>query len=284
MKLVLIDDAATTTYALLTGDGVVPLTGALDDGFDSPQAELEYLIESFDVLRPRLGELAASSPAIPLVQVRLLPPVPWPGKILVTTATCDAPPTEAPPQLLATLKSPESVVGPGATIQLPDVPADTWQFVPQAMLGLVIRGPAKDVSAENWRRAVFGYTCVIDVMARGDQTFGRDYWLAKSDSLGPLGPCIVTVDEIADPTPLRVQSWQNGSPAQDFVVGDASHSIPEQVAFATTVLTLHSGDILACGTAPTSPRPLADGDTVDVEVDDIGRLSVRVTASARPAV
>jgi 2-keto-4-pentenoate hydratase/2-oxohepta-3-ene-1,7-dioic acid hydratase in catechol pathway len=283
VRLVLIEHAATTTYALLTGNGAVPLTGALNGLFDSPQAELEYLIEAFDVLRPRLEERAASSTAIPLTQVRLLPPVPRPGKILITTATYGAH-ADPPPQLLATLKSAESVVGPGDTVQLPDVDADTWQFVPQAMLGLVIRGPAKRVSAEDWRQAVFGYTCVIDIMARGDQMFGQDYWLAKADCLGPLGPCIVTVDEIPDPTPLRVQSWQNGSPAQDFVVGDASHSIPEQVAFATTVMTLHSGDILACGTAPTGARPLADGDTVDVQADRVGRLSVRVTATARTAV
>lgn len=283
MRFALIEDAATTTYSLLTGDGAVPLTGALDPPFDSPQAELEYLIDSFDVLRPRLEELAASRPAIPLTQVRLLPPVPRPGKILITTATYGVPP-DPPPQLLATLKSAESVVGPGDTVRLPDFDTDTWQFVPQAMLGLVIRGPAKHVSAEDWRRAVFGYTCVIDVMACGDQMFGRDYWLAKSDSLGPLGPCIVTVDEIPDPTPLRVQSWQNGSPAQDFVVGDASHSIPEQVAFATTVMTLQSGDILACGTALTGARPLTDGDTVDVQAERIGRLSVRVSATAGTAV
>ena len=169
------------------------------------------------------------------------------------------------------------------TVKLPDVDPAAWQFVPQAMLGLVIRGPARDISAEQWQRAVFGYTCVIDVMARGDQQFGRDYWLAKSDTLGPLGPCIVTIDDIPDPTPLRLRSWQNGSTAQDFPLADASHSIPEQVALATTVMTLHTGDVLACGTAQAGARPLADGDSVDVEIDRIGRLSVRVAAPARTA-
>jgi 2-keto-4-pentenoate hydratase/2-oxohepta-3-ene-1,7-dioic acid hydratase in catechol pathway len=113
--------------------------------------------------------------------------------------------------------------------------------------------------------------------------FGRDYWLAKSDTLGPLGPCIVTVDEVPDPTPLRVRSWQNSSPAQDFLIADASHPIAEQVALVTTVMTLHTGDVLACGTAQAGAQPLADGDTVDVEIDRIGRLSVRVTATIRTA-
>src|SRR6186997_2628955 len=147
MKLALIEYAGNMSYALLTDDGAVPISDSLEE-----------LIESFDVLRPRIEEHAASNPAIPLTQVRLLPPVPQPGKILVTTATY-GPRTDPPPQLLATLKSAESVIGPDETVKLPDVDPATWQFVPQAMLGLVIRGPAKDISAEEWQRAVFGYTC-----------------------------------------------------------------------------------------------------------------------------
>jgi 2-keto-4-pentenoate hydratase/2-oxohepta-3-ene-1,7-dioic acid hydratase in catechol pathway len=273
MKFVLIEHSGTTSYALLTAEGVVPLDG----GSDTPQDQLQYLIDSLDTLRPRFSDLAATGSPIPLGQVRLLPPVPQPGKILVATATY-GPRTDAPPQLLATLKSAESVIGPDETVRLPDVDAAAWQFVPQAMLGLVMRGPAKDISAEDWQRAVFGMTCVIDVMARGDQQFGRDYWLAKADTLGPFGPCIVTLDEIGDPTSLHVRSWQNGAPAQDFLIADASHSIPEQVELATTVMTLYSGDVLACGTSPAGARPLADGDTVDVEIDQIGRLSVNVAA------
>jgi 2-keto-4-pentenoate hydratase/2-oxohepta-3-ene-1,7-dioic acid hydratase in catechol pathway len=269
MKFLLIEHAASTSYALLTAEGVIPIPEALDE-----------LIDSFDAARPRLATLAASATAVPLSQVRLLPPVPRPGKILITTATYGTR-ADPPAQLLATLKSAESVIGPDETVQLPDVDATAWQFVPQAMLGLVIRGPAKEVPADRWQAAVFGYTCGIDVMAKGDQQFGRDYWLAKADTLGPLGPCIVTLDEIPDPTTLRVRSWQNGSPAQDFLVRDASHSVPEQVAFATTVMTLHSGDVLACGIAQAGARPLADGDTVDVEIDPIGRLSVKVAAPAR---
>jgi len=146
-----------------------------------------------------------------------------------------------------------------------------------------MRGPAKGIEAAEWQKAVFGYTCVVDVMARGDQQFGRDYWLAKSDTLGPLGPCIVTVDEILDPSVLRVSSWQNGSPAQDFSIADASHAVPEQVEFATTVMTLHTGDVLACGSALEGQRPLADGDRVEVEIDGIGRLAVNVAAAVRSA-
>ena len=275
MKFLCFETPATAPgYGLLTPDGILPLDELLAG--DTPQDHLRSLIDTFDALRSRLESLNAS--LLPLSEARLLPPVPWPGKILITTATF-GPPTDAP--LLATLKSPESVIGPEQTVRLPDVDPATWHFVPQAMLGLVIRGPAKNISADNWRSAVFGYTCVLDVMARGDTQFGRDFWLAKADTLGPLGPCIVTAYEIPDPFQLRVRSWQNGNPAQDFLVADASHHIPQQLEFATTVMTLSTGDVLACGTSPLGPTPLADGDRVEVEIEPIGRLAVNVAAPVR---
>jgi 2-keto-4-pentenoate hydratase/2-oxohepta-3-ene-1,7-dioic acid hydratase in catechol pathway len=276
VKIVLFETPnAAAQYGLLTSQGVVPFDDLLDG--DTPQERLQHLIDSFDTLRPRLTELAATASPVPLDSVRLLPPIPWPGKILITTANYTNDPSQP---LLATLKSPESVIGADDTVRLPDVDS-SWQFLPQAMLGLVIRGPAKNVSANNWHTAVFGYTCVIDVMARGDQQFGRDLWLAKSDTLGPLGPCIVTTDELADPTSLRVRSRHNGSPAQDFLIAQASQSIPDQLQFTTTVMSLHSGDILACGTSPVGLRPLTDGDNVEVEIEPIGRLSVKVAAPVR---
>ena len=272
MKFVLLGLEGSANYGLHTGDRVLPL-GELLHG-DTPQEQLQDLIDSFDTLRPRLDALSASGASIPLSEVRMLPPVPRPGKIVVTTATYGV--SAPPPQLLATLKSAESVVGPGETVRLPEVDAK-WHFVPQASLGLVIRGRAKNVPAAQWQRTVFGYTCVIDIMARGDTQFGRDYWLAKSDTLGPLGPGIVTLDDIPDPSHLRVRSRQNGTPAQKFLLADASHSIGEQLEFVTTVMTLHSGDVLVCGSSPQGQRPLGDGDRVEVEIDTIGRLEVDVS-------
>jgi 2-keto-4-pentenoate hydratase/2-oxohepta-3-ene-1,7-dioic acid hydratase in catechol pathway len=281
MKLVVYETTANSAepvLGLLTSRGVVAV-GEVVAG-DSPQAALEHLIDRYSELRLPLESLGTEGNPTPLNGVRLLAPVPRPGKILCTTAVYTNAPAGERPQLLMTLKSAESVVGPGETIRLPEV-GDAWQFVPQAALGLVMRGPAKRVSADAWRSAVFGYTCAVDVMARGDQQFGRDFWLAKADTLGPLGPCIVTVDEIPDPTVLRVRSWQNGTPAQGFSIGDASHSIAEQVEFATTVMTLHSGDVLVCGTSPDGQRPLAHGDRVEVEIEPIGRLALTVATLAR---
>jgi 2-keto-4-pentenoate hydratase/2-oxohepta-3-ene-1,7-dioic acid hydratase in catechol pathway len=258
---------------LLTERGVVSLAD-LTSGATSPQSAMELVIDQFAAVRAQLEEMATNGEALPLDSVRLLAPLPRPGKILCSTATYDPPEAQGTP-LLMTLKSAESVIGPGATIELPPVSTD-WQFLPEVELGLVIRGPAKSVTAQDWRSAVFGYTCVVDVMPRGDTTFGRDYWLAKADTLGPLGPCIVTADEIADPNTLHVQSFQNGQPRQDYFTSTGDYNVPEHVEFATKVMTLHTGDVVACGTGRAGLQPLMDGDVVDAEIERIGRLSVRV--------
>src|SRR5579871_1219023 len=262
MRLVLFTRGGTApTPGLLITGGVIPLT---DHGL-SPQVEMVSLIDQFEDLRSELEQRAArTDEAISLAEVQLLPPLPRPGKILCSTAVFDAAVGERP-QLLFTLKSAESVIGPDQTVRLPDV-GDAWQFQPEAELGLVIRGPARNVSAADWQRAVFGYTCVIDVMASGDTQFGRDFWLAKSDTLGPLGPCIVTADEIAVPPAIRVTSFVNGQAAQDYRIGDADYSPAEQVELATTIMTLETGDVLACGTSRAGLTAIRDGDQVQVDI------------------
>jgi 2-keto-4-pentenoate hydratase/2-oxohepta-3-ene-1,7-dioic acid hydratase in catechol pathway len=273
MRLVLFTrGGADPAPALLLDRGVVPLPR---HGL-SPQAEMVSLIDRFEDVRGGLDRLVETVDPIAATEVQLLPPLPRPGKILFSTAAYGEPGVERP-QLLLTLKSPESVVGPGQAVQLPDV-GDEWHFQPRAELGLVIRGPAHGLAAADWQRAVFGYTCVIDVMPSGDALLGRDYWLGKSDTLGPLGPCIVTADEILDPRDLRVTSWINGEPAQDYSIAGADYAPAEQVELATTIMTLKTGDVLACGTSRQGLRTIADGDDVQVEISGVGRLHVRVAA------
>jgi 2-keto-4-pentenoate hydratase/2-oxohepta-3-ene-1,7-dioic acid hydratase in catechol pathway len=262
-----------------TERGVVPL----DKQATSPQAEMNVLIDWFAELRPVLERRATHAQALPLDEVQLLAPLPRPGKILCSTATCDnAQDTERKP-LLMTLKSAESVIGPGQTVTLPRV-GDEWRFVAEAELGLVIRGPAKAVNARNWQSPIFGYTCVIDVMAQGDAQSGRDFWLAKADTLGPLGPCIITADELGDPARLHVKSTVNGESGQAFTVSDLDYSLMEQVTLATTVMTLYTGDVIACGTSRQGLRPLIDGDAVEVEIEGIGRLGVHIARAALRAI
>jgi 2-keto-4-pentenoate hydratase/2-oxohepta-3-ene-1,7-dioic acid hydratase in catechol pathway len=268
MKLVLFSRGGAVAAGVLGDDGVLPIPG-----FEGPTALVDLIA--------RGGEVRHGSETIPLSNVQLLAPIPRPGKIVCSTATYGGGGERA--QLLLTLKSAESVIGPNQTVRLPEVPSE-WTFVPEAELGLVIKGPAKSIKAADWRNAVFGYTCFVDVMAQGDPMLGRDFWLSKADTLGPLGPCIVTADEISDPQSLRVTSKVNGQLAQDYSMKDADYSIGEQIEWATTILTLYTGDVLACGTSRDGLRRLGDADQVEMNISDVGELKVQVASSAGVAV
>ena len=110
------------------------------------------------------------------------------------------------------LENSDAVVGPEDTIRLPEH-TEPWIFMHEAELGIVIKGPAKRVARKDWASAVFGYTCFIDVSARGEgrYTWTQGSWIGKAfDTFAPIGVCIVTADEIADPNNLHVRFWNDG--------------------------------------------------------------------------
>jgi len=177
------------------------------------------------------------------------------------------------------LKNPDAVIGPGDTIVLPEL-TEPWIFMHEAELALVMRGPAKQVTRDDWRRAVFGYTGMIDVSARGEgrRTWKAGSWLGKSfDTFAPIGPCIATLDEIPDPQDVHVQFWVDGQLRHNYNTDDMEHPVPELVEFATGIMTLRTGDLIACGTNHEGLGPLQDGEIVDFQIRGIGamRLDVR---------
>jgi len=176
------------------------------------------------------------------------------------------------------LKNPDAVIGPGDTIVLPEF-TEPYVFQHEAELAIVIKGPAKSVAAADWRTAVFGFTGIIDVSARaeGRRTWRDGSWMGKSfDTFAPIGPCITTADEIGDPNKLWVKFWNNGDLRHDYVTDDMEHRVPELIEFATSIMTLHSGDVIACGTNHEGLGPLQDGELCEIELEKIGRMAVRV--------
>jgi 2-keto-4-pentenoate hydratase/2-oxohepta-3-ene-1,7-dioic acid hydratase in catechol pathway len=282
VKLVLFEttDNGEARPGVLTDRGVVDVYAAVTPGY-SPQHTMQGIIDSFDTLRPSLQELAAASAALPLAQVRLRPPLPRPGKILACIANYwEHAQREARP-LNMFMKNPDAVVGPGDTIMLPEYTVP-WMFMHEAELAIVIKGPAKMVKAKDWRSAVFGYTSMIDVSAReqGRRTWPATpltSWLGKSfDTFAPIGPCITTADEIEDPNDLVVRFWNDGQLRHHYNTDDMEHRVPELIEFATTVMTMNSGDLIACGTNHEGLGALQDGETVDIEIDKIGKMSLKV--------
>ena len=244
----------------------------------SPQSLMVDIIDHFDALRPDLERLARRGRRIPFQEVRLRAPLPRPGKMLNCIGNYWEHQSRDPRPLNMFLKSPDAVIGPGDTIVLPNF-TEPYVFQHEAELGVVIKGPAKEVSRANWRKAVFGYTCVIDVSARaeGRSTWRQGSWMGKSfDTFGPVGPCILTADEVDDPNNLEVKFWNSGELYHNYSTNDMEHRVPELIEWASTLMTLNSGDIISCGTNHEGLGPLQDGDTAEIEVQGVGKLTVGV--------
>jgi 2-keto-4-pentenoate hydratase/2-oxohepta-3-ene-1,7-dioic acid hydratase in catechol pathway len=220
----------------------------------------------------------------PLDDVTLLAPVPHPPKIVAVGLNYREHASEGSAQVpqapLLFAKFPTAVVGPNTDIVWD--PALTEGVDYEAELGVVIGKTARQITADVALDHVLGYTCLDDVSARDLQEADRQWVRAKSlDTFCPMGPALVTADEIADPQTLRVQAIVNGEIRQDASTADMIHSVAELVAFCSRFFTLQPGDIIATGTPSgigwfREPRVvLHDGDEVVVQIERIGRLTNR---------
>jgi 2-keto-4-pentenoate hydratase/2-oxohepta-3-ene-1,7-dioic acid hydratase in catechol pathway len=278
VRLVLFDKPGQPPLpGLLTDRGVVGIADVAPLAH-TPQATMEALIDRFDELRPALERKAREGAARSLDDVRLRAPLPRPGKILACIANYwEHGAMEARP-LNMFLKNADAVIGPGDTIVLPEH-TEPWIFMHEAELALVVKGPAKRVGRDDWKRTVFGYTGMIDVSARGEgrRTWKTGSWLGKSfDTFAPIGPCIATLDEIPSPNDVHVRFWVDGQLRHNYNTDDMEHSVPELVEFATAIMTLNTGDVIACGTNHEGLGPLQDGEVVDFEIRGIGRMRLSV--------
>ncbi len=277
MKLALFQQDADVLPGVITERGIVNVADVVRLQA-TPQLTMTGIIDNFDRLRSQLERLAQDGDAIPLETVRLRPPLPRPGKILACIANYWEHGALAPRALNMFLKNPDAVIGPGDTIVLPEF-NEPWIFMHEAELALVIKGPAKMVKAEDWKSAVFGYTGMIDVSARGEgrRTWKAGSWLGKSfDTFAPIGPYIATLDEIPNPNDVLVRFWVDGQLRHNYNTDDMEHLVPELVEFASTIMTLNSGDLIACGTNHEGLGPLQDGEVVDFEIAGIGRMRLNV--------
>ena len=244
MKLVLFQVGGTGEVlpGLLTDRGVVSIADIVKKSY-TPQLTMNGIIDDYDKLKPALERAAASGTAAPLASVQLRSPLPRPGKILACIGNYWEHAQREPRKLSMFLKNPDAVIGPGDTVVLPEF-TEPYAFMHEAELALVIKGPSKMVKAKDWRSAIFGYTGIIDVSARGT---GRHTWpsgppaawTGKSfDTFAPIGPCITTADEITEPNNVVVRFWNDGQLRHNYNTDDMEHRVPELIEWATTVMTL----------------------------------------------
>lgn len=224
---------------------------------------------------------------IPAATLRLGPPVPPPinlvcvGKNYADHAVEFDATIPAAPVLFA--KSPGALIGPRDPIHLP---AGFHDVDAEAELAVVIGAPARHVAEQQALAHIAGYAVLNDVTERRAQREAGQWYRGKSfDTFCPLGPWLVTADEVPHPQALRVRSRLNGAPLQDGHTGDMLFPIARLVAYISATMTLHPGDIIATGTpsgvgfARTPPVLLRHGDVIEVEIEGLGALKNPVASS-----
>jgi 2-keto-4-pentenoate hydratase/2-oxohepta-3-ene-1,7-dioic acid hydratase in catechol pathway len=241
-----------------------------------PQDVISGLIERFADYRGRLAEALAKGKGVPVASVRIRPPLPRPHNIdcMAVNYMEDGTRTEPAP-INAFHKSPSAVIGYNDTMVLPDVPATIFEG--EAEIALVIGKRAVNVKAADAMSYVFGYVNFIDGSARGLPPAGNTFYQMKSrDTFAPMGPYIVTADEIPDPQNLQIKLWVNGALKQNFNTNDMAHKIPRCIEWVTSIHTLEAGDVLATGTNHRGLSSFQDGDVVEIETQGLGRLRFNV--------
>src|SRR6195952_994158 len=233
------------------------------------------LIADFKNYRAKL-EAAATGAGTPIANVRIRPPLPKPGNIVCMAVNYMEDGTLAKPAPLnAFHKAPNAIIGPNDTMVLPDVPATIFEG--EAEMARVIGKRATKVAAADAMDYIFGYINFIDGSARGLPPAGNVFFQMKSrDTFAPIGPYLVTKDEIEDPQKLPINLWVNGELKQSFNTDDMAHSIARCVEWVTSIHTLEPGDILATGTNHRGLSSFMDGDTVELETQGLGRLRFNI--------
>ena len=223
--------------------------------------------------RARVEERAATAQPEPMPALQA--PVPRPPKLIAAFGNYREGSDRERQKQDMFLESPDSVIGPGGTVVLPDHPVSIFHH--EAELALVVGTRAKDLPAdERALDAVAGYTCAIDVSGRGLGRVGPSRIGKSFDTFTPLGPAIVTTDEAPDPQNLRVTLSVNGEMRQDYSTSDMEYSIVEVLAFISSYMTLMPGDVIMCGTNHQGLGAMQDGDQVEMMIEGIGTLAVSV--------
>jgi 2-keto-4-pentenoate hydratase/2-oxohepta-3-ene-1,7-dioic acid hydratase in catechol pathway len=278
MRLIAYDDGCFG--ALCDDESFVDISDIVDHAPGSwPPVGMVQLIARFDGLRDRIVDRIETDDQRPLASVTLDCPITWPNKIVAFPANYDAHISEMKEGLISTfkasgqgffLKANSSLCGPADPIVLPPVPGREVHH--EAELAIVIGKGGRAISRARALDHVFGYACLLDIVIRGKE----ERVMRKSfDSFCPLGPWIITADEVGDPSALDLTLTVNDAPRQHANTRDLIVDIPAMIEMASSVMTLCPGDIIATGT-PAGVAPIVDGDRLDITIERVGSMRIRV--------
>ena len=288
MKLLRFDVGGVATLGAMRDGEVVALDSV---GADYPTMSA-IIAGGSQALERVAAAISAATKTLPLASLHLLAPVERPGKYLAIGMNYAKHLEEADKLGVARAKhqtwfnkQTTCISGPYDDID----PGVTEKLDYEVELGAVIGKPARHVSEADAASHVFGYFVANDVSARDWQFHTPTFTMGKSfDTHGPIGPWIVTSDEIRDPHALTLRSFVNGEKRQESDTGQMIHKLWAQIAYLSTAFTLESGDLIATGTPEgvgvgMDPQHfLQPGDVVRCEIDGIGFIENRVVASSAP--
>ncbi|WP_103384356.1 fumarylacetoacetate hydrolase family protein [Pseudonocardia dioxanivorans] len=291
MRLALFDDHRLGVVAAgPEGDTVVDVTAALPWPHDSDPLTAGWwraLCRDFAEVRSALVEAAAAGPVLRVADVTLRAPVLAPTKVVAAASNYAAHVAEMHGVQERTLgrveawmmefdiflKAPSSIVGPGAEIVLPPaVVAADQEVHHESELVAVIGTGGRDIPEESAMDHVLGFTAGMDITVRSpaDRSRRKSY-----DTFSPLGPWIVTTDELGDGSGLDILLTCGGEVRQSVNTTDLLVSVPRIVAYASSIMTLQPGDVLFTG-APPGVGPIAPGEKLEMSIGRIGSMTVTV--------
>jgi 2-keto-4-pentenoate hydratase/2-oxohepta-3-ene-1,7-dioic acid hydratase in catechol pathway len=291
VKLALFDDARLgVVLASPDGDTVVDVTAALPWPHDPDPLTAGWwraLCRSFTDVEPALRAAAESGAPRPVSDVKLRAPVLGPSKVIAAASNYAdhvAEMHEVQQRTLGRvenwmmefdvfLKAPSSIVGPGGAVPLPrDAVAAGHEVHHESELVVVMGRGGKDLPPETAMDAVLGFTAGLDITVRSpaDRSRRKSY-----DGFSPLGPWLVTADEIGDGSGLDIRLSSGADVRQSVNTNDLIVAVPQIVAYASSVMTLLPGDVLFTG-APPGVGPIAPGETLEMSISRIGSMTVHV--------
>jgi 2-keto-4-pentenoate hydratase/2-oxohepta-3-ene-1,7-dioic acid hydratase in catechol pathway len=272
---------------VVTADGVVPVESRT----------MEEVLEHWEGVRDQLAALGQSRAPVPFDKVRLGPPIPKPSKIWAAAGnykrgTGDlgqgsgrGTAGDSSPEMLLHeifLKPPSAVVGPNAKVV---IPPNAESIFPELELGVVIGKRCRNLAPEDVPGVIFGYTIMLDMTARG-----ASYGNIKAtrnvrkgfDSFAPVGPWIVTPDEVPNPEALQMKLYINGQLAQSARTDAMINGIPTMISYLSHVTQWEPGDLLSTGNpdAPDFQQKLQPGDELTAEIEGIGAMTLTVAAAS----
>jgi 2-keto-4-pentenoate hydratase/2-oxohepta-3-ene-1,7-dioic acid hydratase in catechol pathway len=276
MKFVTFQHHTHQHAGVLSNDSVISLKSAgLHD-------MIEVLQGGADALQRAAAALAnpAADAIFPLSGVKLCAPVPRPGKIVCVGLNyrdhAIESKMEIPTRPTIFSKYNNTVIASGDNIV---IPKNTAKPDYEAELAFVIGKGGRHIKAADWQEHVFGYMNLNDVSARDVQLAVSQWVMGKTfDTFAPMGPYLVSADEIADPHNLNISLTMNGETLQNSNTRELIFKIPDLVEFLSSIMTLESGDIVSTGTPSgvgfsyNPPKWLKPGDEIVVKVEGLGEL------------